>query len=536
MLKQSFLTASLSSVSNKLDKARLTPNRTVWLFAPVICAVYLLTPTFDYYWDGITFSLQIERVAEGGRSAMLFHQNHLLYNAIGYSLLTVLREIDSGIRSLPLMQIANSVIGAIAVGVFYRIVEMITRSRYVSFVCAIALAVSAVWWKLATDVNAYMLSILLILLCARNLLGTKPRWYLAGMSLTGAMLIHELAALFYPAAIVAVLTSPHVRYKKRFALWMSVTAWGVTIAVYYACAMWARDITQPFNVISWALSNQSGVSPSLNPLPGITIIPRANIDLFFGHRFSFLLQKAGGLEVSAIVLAVLLTLAFLFVVVRHVSLSLVFKSLGKIDKEGNFKRVVPMTVVWICAYAVFLIFWEPAMIYYRVFYVPPGLLLAGFLLNNYHWFATRHARHDLPRNVPSGAALLAALTLALFNFAFYILPGMRIESNTIVAMAHEARNVWDNDTLVYFAEPNSADTAFEYFNRKTDWRRLPESDIQTLNHEIDELRSSGKKVWLNKGAHDFAERNWSARYARGREIKLELEHALAHYAEMLPMR
>lgn len=536
MLKQAPFTARLSSLLTESDGAGFARSRSVVLFTLAVLACYLLTPTFDYYWDGITFSLQIERVAQGARPALLFHQNHLLYNAAGYLLLAALRAVDSAARALPLMQVANSVIGAVSVGVFYRIVEVIARSRYVALVSAIALAFSAIWWKLATDVNAYMLSLLLILLCARNLLGAKPRWYLAGMALTGAMLIHELAALFYPAAMVAVFTNPEARDKKRFALWASLLAWGTTVAVYYLCAFSARGITWPLSVISWALSNQSGVSPSLNPLPGILIVPRANIDLFLGHRFSIFLRTAGGLEIAAAALALLTLSAFLFVLARQVSLPLVFKSLGKgaQDAQGQFTRVVPMALAWLCAYSVFLIFWEPWIIYYRVFYAPPCILLAAVLLRRYHSFAARSAGGDLPGKAPSGAALLAVLAMALFNLAFYTAPGMRVEANAIAAMAREANNLWDNNTIIYYARPNSADTAFEYFNEKADWRRLPQSDAEGLSREIDDLHKNGKSVWLNKGAYSYAGRDWLAGYAHGREVKLELEHAPAHYIELLP--
>jgi hypothetical protein len=268
------------------------------------------------------------------------------------------------------------------------------------------------------------------------------------------------------------------------------------------------------------------------------IIPRANLDLFFGHRFSFLLENAGYLEILMMVPALLIASAFLLVLVRNVRVSLVLRSLGKVrqDSEDQFKRVVPMAVVWICTYSVFLIFWEPSMMYYRVFYAPACIFLAAFLLSNYHSFVARYNGQDLPDKVPSGAALLAVLALALFNFAFYISPGMRLEANAIVATAHEAQNVWDDNTIIYYAKPNSADTAFEYFNEKADWRRLPQSDIQALNQEIDDLHKSAKSVWLNKGAFSYADRKWLARYARGREVKLELEHAPAHYIELAPSR
>lgn len=49
----------------------------------------------------------------------------------------------------------------------------------------------------------------------------RPRWHLAGLALSGAMLMHELAALFYPAALIAVYVNKRSEQKVKFALGMS---------------------------------------------------------------------------------------------------------------------------------------------------------------------------------------------------------------------------------------------------------------------------------------------------------------------------
>jgi hypothetical protein len=96
-----------------------------------IAALYLSTLTANYYWDGITFALQIERVAiEGRTAALLFHQNHLLYNALGYLLYHGTHVIGFDIRVLPLLQIANALIGAAAVTVFFQLAQRATANRY----------------------------------------------------------------------------------------------------------------------------------------------------------------------------------------------------------------------------------------------------------------------------------------------------------------------------------------------------------------------------------------------------------------------
>ena len=130
---------SVSTMAQRL----FTPSGIAVLFA----LIYLATLTSDYFWDGITFALQIEKVAKGERGVnLLFHQNHLLYNAFGYLLYRSARSLGLGLRALTILELANVIIGAIGVGVFFQIVERVTRSRYWAAICSSALAVSATWW------------------------------------------------------------------------------------------------------------------------------------------------------------------------------------------------------------------------------------------------------------------------------------------------------------------------------------------------------------------------------------------------------
>ncbi len=87
-----------------------------WIIVVFLALVYSATLTSDYYWDGITFALQIEKVAKAERgAALLFHQNHLIYNGFGYVLYRITQAFGFSIRALQVLQIANAIAGAIAV-------------------------------------------------------------------------------------------------------------------------------------------------------------------------------------------------------------------------------------------------------------------------------------------------------------------------------------------------------------------------------------------------------------------------------------
>lgn len=485
--------------------------------------VYLATPTWDYYWDGVTFALQVEKVANDGRgTALLFHQNHLLYNALGYLFYKAANAIGLSVRALTLLQIANAFIGALAGGVFFRIARRALSGTYLAVVCSAALSFSAAWWKISTDVNAYILTLLLILVCADNLLGEKPRWFIAGLALGGAMLFHELAALFYPAAVTAVFSNRVIERRAKFAFGMSALAGGLVVSVYYVCAALLYGITRPLHLVKWAASNPSEMVLSHGRTGGVLIYLRSNIDAVIGHNFGLFSRQSGWIELTIALAALAAVIICAIIVARKVNIARAIKTLSDISQAQ--KQLIPMLTVWIGAYLLFLLFWGP-LIYFRAFYAPALVLAFGLLLSNYH---------NVTGSRPSGAAACAVIALALFNLGFYIGPNMRANANTLVAEARNANRVWNERTVIYFADRKESDTTFEYFNQSTDWRRLSPAALADLDSEIDRANKEGGSIWLNKGAAESAGQDWLSRHASGQEIEVKLPAGKARYVELSP--
>jgi hypothetical protein len=182
-----------------------------------------------------------------------------------------------------------------------------------------------------------------------------------------------------------------------------------------------------------------------------------------------------------------------------------------------------MLTIWAGIYLAFLLFWEPRQTLYRAFYLPA--LALGFALILWN------LRQVMGASVTTTAALAIA-TLVFFNLNFFVLPHMKANANPRIAAARQANQVWNEATVIYFADRNEADTAFEYFNDKTDWRRLTPTVKANFDDEIRLALDRGKQVWLNKGAVDALGGEWLARRAIGREILLEEPPAPAHYIEL----
>ncbi|MEK6287535.1 MAG: hypothetical protein AABO57_17465 [Acidobacteriota bacterium] len=489
--------------------------------------LYLLTLTADYYWDGITFALQIEKVAKMERdAALLFHQNHLFYNGACYVLYCAARALGLSIRALHLLQVFNAIAGGITVGVFYLIAWRVTHSRHATMISTAALGFSAVWWKVATDADAYVVSMLLMLICASTLLSAKPRWFLAGFALAAAMLVHQLAMLFYPAAIVAVFTNRSVEKKFPFSAKLSALALGATAIVYYLCARFFHDIREPLGVVKWAVSNPGGVSPSWNPLRGLALLPRGNLDMIVGHDLALYRSQGGSIEKVVTLAALLTAICFLVAFVLRVRNAELLRASFSLAPQARARWAAcgPVLIAWIGAYSVFLLFWEPWQVLYRAFYLPAFALTLGLGLSTYQ------------TAFPARATALLVATLALFNFAFFISPHMRAASNPSVAAARNANHVWNAKTVIYFLDRNEADTAFEYFNNQTQWRRFTIRERSGIDDEIQNASSQGGQIWLNKGAAESVGSEWLSKRAHGREITLDSPFAPARYVELLPSR
>ena len=503
-----------------------------WLPATIFTSfalLYLSTLTFDYYWDGITFALQIEKVAKAeARVGLLFHQNHLLYNALGYLAYRALGAVGVSVRALYLLQIANALIGAAAVLLFFNIAMRVTRSLYVAMVCAGFLAFSAAWWKLSTDTNAYIASILLILVCAGNLLGAKPRWYVAGVALAGAMLIHQIASLFYPAALAAVFLSRKIEHKTRFAACLSAAAWAPAIVTYYVCAYLVLGLSRPVEVVKWAVSNPSLKPVASDPLAGLWLLPKTNFDAIFGHNLALFREQGGWIEMTIALAAVVLAIAFVVTAIRKVYVARAARALRQTEPALTAvrKQFAVVVIVWLGSYVLFLLFWGP-LIYFRAFYTPALCLVLGLILSNYY---------GVTGSKPSGIAALAVAAFALLNLAFYIGPNMRANANTKVAAARDAAKAWNEKTVVYWANRTEADTTFEYFNPSTDWRKLSHVSPAELDDEIARTYNQGGSVWLNKGAVSIVDPEWLARQSGNERIEIDSPNDSLLYVRVSPWK
>src|SRR5215208_5199363 len=174
-----------------------------WLIFIATSAIYLSFPTRVYYWDGIEFAQAIEDAST--LNASLVHPNHLIYNFAGYLFYKLLRAFGFELRAITALQILNSLLSAACAGVLFAILRNTLRSLYLSVCLTLLFAFSATWWKFSTDANAYIPSVLFLLVSFYLVLpDRKPAPLPLAILFATAMCFHQLAIVTFPVFALGV--------------------------------------------------------------------------------------------------------------------------------------------------------------------------------------------------------------------------------------------------------------------------------------------------------------------------------------------
>jgi len=451
--------------------------------AGAILAVYAILPTKNYYWDGVSFAQSIEQAGGLKSSSPLFwtslvHPNHLIYNSVGYVVWNVVRGLGFHVRAIAVLQAMNMVAAAACAWFMQRILFRITQSAYLSTTLSLLFAFSAVFWKYATDSDAYILSVLCLIAAFYVLItSARPRPLLVGLLHACAMLVHQLAFLFFPAAALGIFLKGGWK-----ALWRyCAVAGAITLPAYYAGFWLEERDTNPAAFLRWLTSHSPDVSFTFNLPRNLAITISSYSRLFFGGT-GHLLQFFGPFMLVTLVLLLVALAALIVTVMRYRA------DLRLLDRPSWESDSVRVALVWLSAYVVFLFFWLPHNTFYKLFCLPAILFVAGQWLAQYRG----PRRHRL--------ALFVA-TMALANLALYIFPYSRPDYNQALRFATRMRPLWSDGTVVYYSDFTVDDWFIRYFNPQTTWKAMdPRDSVEAFAGRAARDVESGHEVWLDTTA------------------------------------
>ncbi len=451
--------------------------------------LYFLFPTRNYYWDGLAFAINVERFAPLRDT---LHPNHLVYTLGVLWLYRAALAVGVHIRALFLMQGLNRLLACAAVVLVYRALRRRSLSAESAVAGALIFGIGATWWKFATDANAYIPSLLLVL-WANDLVEEKRSLVWAGLAHGAAMLFHELAIFYLP---VVWLRRRDWRERIRY----SASALGPVAMAYvlaYRAVFGRLDLA---GLAGWIVAYTPDAGFSFNPLHNLALSASGTLRLFAGGKIG---QAAGGPVTAAgaaIFVGVLAVLAWR-------------------NGRPRFSRPPADLMLWIALYAAFLFFWMPQNTFYRLFYAAPLVLLLGVSA----------------QRVP----LLAAAALFLWNGVFLIYPQSRVESNAPLSFALAQRPHWPPGTPIVFHRFHPDLWTISYFNPQVSWIGLGKLDFNALEQGLAWAREQRQPLWLEATAYEFLSgsaegRQWIERH---RDAAAPLVWADAkHEFRFYPMR
>jgi hypothetical protein len=341
--------------------------------------LYLATPTRHYTFDAVAYAYQIDRFEDDGRPNWLFHAHHLLFNAVGWVLMVLLRELGIRLSSLEALQALNSVLGGVGVGLFALVLARATRRPLLAVGMALLLGVSHGYWTCATDGRVNLPGLVLVIgafgAALRWVESGSPAWARGSAALTGlAILFHQSHVLFVPTLAAAALLSP-VPWRRKIGAGLAAAAVLAAIvgAVYLTAAvaegirdleglltwLWGYGADGRWWSLDWRANLPLSASALLRALWMDGLTGRAGLPPGIFH------QEAG------VTLSMLLIGAFL----------LAWRLPSLMRRHG---AAVLLCATWFVTYAAFFNIWNPG---YFVFWVPQltaalfgaGLILAGLL-------------------------------------------------------------------------------------------------------------------------------------------------------------
>jgi hypothetical protein len=463
-----------------------------WLIFIATAAIYLLFPTRVYYWDGIAFAQAIEDASRLNPS--LVHPNHLIYNFAGYIFYKLLRAFDAGVRALTALQILNSLLSAACAGVLFVILRETLRSLYLAICLTLLFAFSATWWKFSTDANAYIPSVLFLLISFYLILpDRKPRPLLLAVIFFISMAFHQLAVLMWPVLTLGVYLQDGPLTLKRRALnagYFSAVAF-VLIAGAYAYLLYlASGSFDLQRLVHWTASYSSDADTRFQVWSNLQYSLRGHVRLFFGGRFNMLKGLVNPLVIVLLAGLVSAVALLLFEASRGLLRVVIRGGIGQRQLATRQQTVLLLALVWTFVYLVFLFFWLPQNTFYRVFYLPALIVLLGLGL-------TSVRRVSRPRTLA-----VFVVAVALSNFLFLIYPSSHVEKYPPLAFALEMSREWPAGTVIYYGSQNSDIALIRYFNPSARWKLLDRQPGDIPDREIAEIYNRGGTVWLETTSSD----------------------------------
>lgn len=467
----------------------------MWELVSVALLVYLFFLTKNYFFDGIAFAQTIE--AAQGLYPSLLHPSHLIYNVVGYLAYKAIRIVGIPVRALEVLQIMNSVLSVLCALVLFQILRSALRSIYLCSALTLLFAFSATWWKFSTDADAYIPSVLFILISFYLILpARRPKPLLVALTFSASMAFHQLAVLFFPVLVLGLFLqtgSLGLKQRAMTTLQFSAAAFVITFTAYYYGSYLATRALSLTSFLRWVTYHSPDTSFGFSFRDNLIYSLRGQVRLFFGGRFNLIKGLINPFVAALIAILIVLFLFFSLSLIGSFEKFSWRKRAIRIDQRN--KPLVLLCGLWIFVYNLFLFFWLPFHTFYRLFYLPALIILAGLLISS--------ASGETAERKRRYRAASLVVIIALSNFLFLIFPYSHAQKWPPMAMTLEMNKRWPQGTTIYYAQDNSDNSLFRYFNPASVWKPLDPLKVNALESDLQNIYSQSNTAWIEASAIDL---------------------------------
>jgi hypothetical protein len=345
--------------------------------APALIAAFALVclgfPSYDYYFDGLTFAMAVEGVAGGGNPAWLLHPHHLLYSPAAYAAYRLAGALGLGVRAWLVMQWLSTLCAVAGLALFHRILLDLGVTRPARLAGIVMLGASFGWWRFATQGDTTLPSTVLLIVLLSETLRPGTRAVRLGLVQAAAILLHQAAVVFLPGACWGLWTRTRPKDRKREVAVLLGTTGAVSAAAYLAAGFGVLRVRSPDGLLAW-MSGYFGADPRTGYAPEYAGWAAANLgasargwwECWFGAWPGPAGPASWGWHAAAGICAA----AILALAVRAARRA--FRADGAPDR----RLAGEVLLVWLAAHAAFFTWWKPGHTRFWVLALPGWALLA----------------------------------------------------------------------------------------------------------------------------------------------------------------
>jgi len=321
----------------------------------VFLALFGAAPSFLFNFDGVACAIAVEL----RDLRHLVHGNHLFYGLAGLGFHRVLQAVGIHLSALLALQLMGSALGACGTGLFCALLRRKGFSDRLSVLAALGLGLSYIWWLRSIDAQVYILGTFFLLFALGEALRDRPRPYRLALWHALAMLSHASHALFAPAAVFSLWAAAKAPEEFREGLGRYlIAAAGLVSTSYLAAVVLFLQPADAGALKVWLLGS-AALGPDRAPM-------------WIG--FSTPLQALRDWLDAA--LRMVSPVRWLAIPVWGAALwSLTGLRNGSADT--SHRRLVLTGALWLAAYPVLFLFWEPYKLDYHLADTIPLWLLAA---------------------------------------------------------------------------------------------------------------------------------------------------------------